>query len=152
MKIVVLVKHVPDATADRGFSEDLTTDRVGVDGILSELDEYAIEEALKVSDASEAEVVVLTMGPEQAAEAVRKGLQMGADSGVHVVDDALHGSDSVATSAVLAAAIGKIGDVDLVLTGMASTDGSMSVVPAMLAERLGIAHVGFVGELTVSES
>ena len=152
MKIVVLVKHVPDATADRRFSDDKTTDRVGVDGILSELDEYAIEEALKVSDAGDAEVVVLTMGPEQAAEAVRKGLQMGADSGVHVVDDALHGSDAVATSAVLAAAIGKIGDVDLVLTGMASTDGSMSVVPAMLAERLGIAHVGFAGELTVSES
>ncbi len=152
MKIVVLVKHVPDASADRTFSEDKTTDRVGVDGILSELDEYAIEEALKVSDAGDAEVIVMTMGPEQAIEAVRKGLQMGADSGVHIVDDALHGSDAVATSAVLAAAITKVGDVDLVLTGMASTDGGMSVVPAMLAERLGIAHVGFVGELTVSES
>ncbi|HSI93538.1 MAG TPA: electron transfer flavoprotein subunit beta/FixA family protein [Jiangellaceae bacterium] len=151
MKIVVLVKHVPDATADRRFTEDKTTDRVGVDGILSELDEYAIEEALKVSDAGEAEVVVLTMGPEQAAEAVRKGLQMGADSGVHVVDEALHGSDAVATSAVLAAAIEKIGEVALVLTGMASTDGGMSVVPAMLAERLNLPHVGFVGELTVSE-
>ena len=91
MKIVVLVKHVPDATADRRFSDDKTTDRVGVDGILSELDEYAIEEALNVADSGDAEVVLLTMGPEQAAEAVRKGLQMGADSGVHVVDDALHG-------------------------------------------------------------
>ncbi|HEX6195908.1 MAG TPA: electron transfer flavoprotein subunit beta/FixA family protein [Jiangellaceae bacterium] len=152
MKIVVLVKHVPDATADRSFTEAGTTDRVGVDGILSELDEYAIEEALKVSDAGEAEVIVVTMGPEQAGEAIRKGLQMGADSGVHVTDEALSGSDAVATSAVLAAAINKIGDVDLVLTGMASTDGSMSVVPAMLAERLGIAHVGFAGELSVGES
>jgi electron transfer flavoprotein beta subunit len=152
MKIVALVKHVPDASADRTFTDDLTTDRVGVDGILSELDEYAIEEALKVKDSGDAEVVVLTMGPEQAADAVRKGLQMGADSGVHVVDDALAGSDAVATSAVLAAAVEKVGDVDLILTGMASTDGSMSVVPAMLAERLGIAHVGFVGELTVGES
>lgn len=151
MKIAVLVKHVPDATADRTFTDDKTTDRVGVDGILSELDEYAIEEALKVSDAGDAEVVVVTMGPEQAAEAVRKGLQMGADSGVHVVDDALHGSDALATSAVLAATIEKIGDVDLVLTGMASTDGNMSVVPAMMAERLGLPHVGFVGELTVGD-
>jgi electron transfer flavoprotein beta subunit len=151
MKIVVLVKHVPDATADRTFTDDKTTDRVGVDGILSELDEYAIEEALKVSDAGHAEVVVVTMGPEQAADAVRKGLQMGTDSGVHVVDDALHGSDALATSAVLARAIEKVGDVDLVLTGMASTDGSMSVVPAMLAERLNLPHVGFVGELTVGD-
>ena len=151
MKIVVLVKHVPDATADRTFTDDKTTDRVSVDGILSELDEYAIEEALQVSDAGDAEVVVLTMGPEQAADAIRKGLQMGADAGVHVVDDALHGSDAPATSAVLAKAIQKIGDVDLILTGMASTDGVMSVVPAMLAERLGLPHIGFDGELTVGE-
>lgn len=152
MKIVVLVKQVPDATADRGFTDAMTTDRVGVDGILSELDEYAIEEALKVSDAGEAEVVVMTMGPEQASDAVRKGLQMGVDSGVHVTDEVLAGSDAVATSAVLAAAISKVGDVDVVLTGMASTDGSMSVVPAMLAERLAMAHVGFAGELSVGES
>lgn len=150
MKIVVLVKHVPDATADRTFSEsDNTTDRANVDGILSELDEYAVEEALTIAESGDDEVVVLTMGPERAADAVRKGLQMGASAGVHVVDDALHGSDALATSLVLAKAIEKVGDVDLVLTGMASTDGSMSVVPAMLAERLGLPHVGFVGELTV---
>ncbi len=152
MKIAVLVKYVPDATADRRFTDDNTTDRVGVDGILSELDEHALEEALKVAEAGDAEVVVVTVGPERAADAVRKGLQMGADAGAHVVDDALHGSDAVATSAVLAAALEKLGEdgpVDLVLTGMASTDGGMSVVPAMLAERLGLPHVGFVGELTV---
>jgi electron transfer flavoprotein beta subunit len=151
MKIVVLVKHVPDATAERTFSDtDHTTDRVGVDGLLSELDEYAIEEALKIVESSEGEVVVLTMGPEQAADALRKGLQMGATSAVHVMDEALHGSDAIATSLVLAAAIRKIG-ADLVLTGMASTDGTMSVVPAMIAERLGLPHVGFVGELTVAD-
>ncbi len=152
MKIVVLVKHVPDATADRTFSDtDHTTDRVGVDGLLSELDEYAIEEALKIVESSDGgEVVLLTMGPEQAADALRKGLQMGATSAVHVVDEALHGSDAVATSLVLARALETIGAADLVLTGMASTDGSMSVVPAMIAERLGLPHVGFVGELTVA--
>ena len=152
MKIVVLVKHVPDATADRTFSDsDHTTDRVGVDGLLSELDEYAIEEALKIAEPTDGEVVVLTMGPEQAADALRKGLQMGASSAIHVVDDALHGSDAIATSLVLAKALEKVGDIDLVLTGMASTDGSMSVVPAMLAERLGLPHIGFVGELTVAD-
>jgi electron transfer flavoprotein beta subunit len=153
MKIVVLVKHVPDASAERTFSDDKTTDRAGVDGILSELDEYAVEEALTIAEAEDGEVVVLTMGPEQAADALRKSLQMGASSAVHVVDDALHGSDAPATSLVLSRAIDKIdgaGHVDLVLTGMASTDGGMSVVPAMLAERLGLPHIGFVGELTVS--
>jgi electron transfer flavoprotein beta subunit len=156
MKIVALVKHVPDATADRRFDEsDKTTDRVGVDGLLSELDEYAVEEALKIAEAGDGEVVVVTMGPDRAVDAVKKGLQMGAHAGVHVVDDALHGSDAVATSQVLAAALRKIGEdqpVDLVITGMASTDGGMSVVPAMLAERLGLPHVGFAGELTVGDT
>ncbi|WP_053205082.1 electron transfer flavoprotein subunit beta/FixA family protein [Jiangella muralis] len=154
MKIVTLVKHVPDATADRTFTAaDNTTDRVGVDGLLSELDEYAVEEALKIAEAGDGvEVVALTMGPDGADAALKKALQMGADSGVHVVDDSLHGSDAPATARVLAAAITKVGDVDLVLTGMASTDGGMSVVPAMLAEHLGLAHVGFVGELAVSDT
>ncbi|MFP5335613.1 MAG: electron transfer flavoprotein subunit beta/FixA family protein [Actinomycetes bacterium] len=150
MKIVVCVKHVPDAQAERTFNAtDNTTDRTGVDGLLSELDEYAVEEALKIKEAGEAEVVVLTMGPADAADAVRKALQMGADSGVHVTDDALHGSDAPATSLVLAKAIEKIGGVDLVLTGMASTDGTMSVVPAMIAERLALPQVTFASELTV---
>jgi electron transfer flavoprotein beta subunit len=153
MHIVVLVKHVPDATADRRFDDtDLTTDRAGVDGLLSELDEYAVEEALQIAEAGTGEVTVLTMGPAQAVDAVRKALQMGASDGVHVVDDALHGSDALATSLVLAAALEKLGDVDLVLTGMASTDGGMSVVPAMLAERLGRPHLGFAAEVTVSGS
>src|SRR6476469_7734090 len=150
MNIVVCVKYVPDAQSDRTFNEsDNTTDRVGVDGLLSELDEYAVEEALKLAEAGEGEVTVLTVGPDQAADAVKKALQMGADKGVHVNDKAIHGSDAVATSLVLAEAIKKIGAPDLVLTGMASTDGTMSVVPAMLAERLGLPPVTFASELTV---
>jgi electron transfer flavoprotein beta subunit len=152
MDIVVCVKYVPDAQAQRTFSSsDNTTDRVGVDGLLSELDEYAVEEALKLSEAAggESSVTVLTVGPEQASTAIRKSLQMGVDKGVHVQDDALHGSDAAGTSLVLAAAIEKIGRPDLVLTGMASTDGLMSVVPAMLAERLGLPQVTFASELTV---
>ena len=149
MKIVVCVKYVPDAQADRTFQADNTTDRTSVDGLLSELDEYAVEEALKIVEAADGEVVALTMGPEQASDAVRKALQMGAGSGVHVLDDAIAGSDAPATSLVLAKAIEKIGGADLVLTGMASTDGTMSVVPAMLAERLGLPQVTYASELTV---
>ncbi|WP_134774727.1 electron transfer flavoprotein subunit beta/FixA family protein [Ornithinimicrobium flavum] len=149
MNIVVCVKYVPDAQGDRTFEADHTTDREAVDGLLSELDEYAVEEALKIVEAGDGEVTVLTMGPDDAVAAVKKSLQMGADKGVHVLDEAIAGSDAAATSLVLAEAVRKIGDVDLVLTGLASTDGSMSVVPAMLAERLGLPQVTFASELTV---
>ncbi|HEX3221516.1 MAG TPA: electron transfer flavoprotein subunit beta/FixA family protein [Nocardioides sp.] len=141
MKIAVCVKYVPDATGDRHFEDDKTVDRVGVDGLLSELDEYAVEQALQIKEKAgspdDVEVVALCVGPEAAVDAVRKALQMGADSGVHVVDDAIAGSDAIATSLVLAKAVEK-GSYDLVMCGMASTDGSMSVVPAMLAERLSL--------------
>lgn len=144
MNIVVCVKYVPDATADRQFEPDNTVDRVGVDGLLSELDEYAVEQALQLKEKREGEdieVTALCVGPEKAVDAVRKALQMGADKGVHVVDDAIAGSDAIATSLVLAKAIEKVGPVDVVMCGMASTDASMSVVPAMLAERLGLPQV-----------
>jgi electron transfer flavoprotein beta subunit len=157
MNIVVCVKHVPDATGDRHFEDDQTVDRVGVDGLLSELDEYAVEQALQVKErlGDDTEVTVLTVGPEQAADAVRKALQMGADAGVHVVDDAIAGSDAPATSLVLAEAVNKLGEstgVDLVMCGMSSTDGGMGVVPAMLAERLGLPGVTLGSELTVEGS
>jgi electron transfer flavoprotein beta subunit len=142
MNIVVCVKYVPDATADRHFESDNTVDRVGVPGLLSELDEYAVEQALQLKEKNEGtEVTALTVGPEDASEAIKKALQMGADKGVHVVDDAIAGSDYLATSQVLAAAVEKIGDVDVVLCGMASTDATGSVIPAMLAERLDLPQV-----------
>ena len=133
--IVVAVKYVPDATADRKFNADNTVDREGVDGLLSELDEYAVEQALQIIEAGEGEVTVLTVGPADAADAVRKALHMGADKGVHVIDDAIHGSDVFATAKILAEAIKKL-EHDLVIFGMSSTDGAGGIVPAMLAERL----------------
>jgi electron transfer flavoprotein beta subunit len=137
MKIVVLVKHVPDATGERGFATDGTVDRAAADGLLSELDEYAVEQALQLAESGDnVEVVVMTLGPEDAADAIKRALQMGATAGIHISDDAVHGSDALATSAVLAAAIRKAAP-DLVICGMASTDGSMGVLPSMIAERLG---------------
>src|SRR4051794_10393286 len=149
MNIVVCVKYVPDATADQKFESDNTVDRVGVPGLLSELDEYAVEQSLQLreknADPESVTVTALTVGPEQAADAIRKALQMGADKGVHVLDEAVAGSDAPATSKVLAAAIQKLAENgqggDVVVCGMASTDGAMSVVPAMLAERLDLPQV-----------
>ncbi|MGV9567529.1 electron transfer flavoprotein subunit beta/FixA family protein [Streptomyces sp. NPDC003480] len=149
LRIVVLVKYVPDATDDRRFADDTTTDRETVDGLLSELDEYAVEQALLIAEASgDADVTVLTVGPGDARDALRKALSMGAGRGVHVNDDAIHGTDVIGTSAILAKAVEKTG-YDLVVAGMASTDGAMGVVPALVAERLGVPQVTLLSEVRV---
>lgn len=149
MKIVVLVKYVPEPTAKWRFAADHTLDRGAVEGRLSELDEYAVEQAVRQVESGVAtELSYLTVGPAKAVDGLRKALAMGGDTGVHVLDDAIHGSDSLATSLVLATALQKIG-FDLVLSGMASTDAEMSVVPSMVADRLGIAQATFAGALQV---
>jgi electron transfer flavoprotein beta subunit len=134
------VKYVPDATGDRHFADDLTVDRDDVDGLLSELDEYAVEQALQISENSDddVEITVLTVGPEDAKDALRKALSMGADKAIHVEDDDLHGTDALGTSLVLAKALDRVGDYDLIVAGSEASDGQTSMVPAMLAERLGL--------------
>ena len=152
MKIVVLVKYVPDATGERTFGADGTVDREAGSGLLSELDEYALEQALQIADAGDdVEVVALTLGPDDAAAAIKRALQMGATAGIHVTDEAVHGTDALGTSTILAAAVAKAAP-DLVLCGMASTDASMGVVPAMVAERLGWPGVTFGASLEVDGS
>ena len=148
-KLVVPVKFTPDLTSDRRFLPDGTLDRGAVPGRLSELDEHAAEQALRVQEGGGGwELTYVTMGPEGAQEALRKALSMGGDAAVHVLDEGLHGSDAFATSLVLAAAIERVG-FDLVITGMASTDAGMGVVPALLAERLGLPAVTYAGRLSV---
>ena len=101
MNIVVCVKQVPDTWAERTLRpEDSRLDRASVDGVINELDEYAIEEGLRLAEAHGGEVTILTMGPEKASESIRKALSMGADKAVHLIDDALAGSDALETSAV----------------------------------------------------
>jgi len=145
------VKYVPDATGNRHFAQDLTVDRGDVDGLLSELDEYAVEQALQIAEAADdAEITVLTVGPADARDALRKALSMGADQAVHVEDDALHGTDALGTSLVLAKALEQVG-FDLVVCGMASTDGTMGVLPALLAEHLGVPQVTLLSEVSVAD-
>src|SRR4051794_24072985 len=152
MKIVVLVKQVPDSGAERSLrSDDNTVDRGSANNVINEMDEYAIEEALKLQEAHGGEVVLLTMGPEKATESIRKALSMGPDGAVLVTDEALRGSCAVATSKVLAAAIAQQ-NADLVICGAESTDGRVQVMPHMLAERLGIAALTGARKLTVDGS
>jgi electron transfer flavoprotein beta subunit len=149
MKIVVLVKQVPESGTERNLrADDNTVERAAANNVINEMDEYAIEEALRIKEAHGGEVVVLTMGPDRATESIRKALSMGPDAAVHVVDDALHGSCAVATSKVLAKAVESQG-ADLVICGAESTDGGLQVMPHMLAERLGIAAVTGARKLTI---
>ena len=149
MNIVVCVKQVPDTWAEKKLNDsDKTLDREGVDAVMNELDEFAVEEALKIQEAQGGEVTVLTVGPEKATETIRKALAMGADKAVHIVDDSLHGSDSVGTSYALAKALGGL-EYDLVMLGSESTDAGMSVIPAMLSERLGLPQLTFARKVDV---
>ncbi|MDO8108248.1 electron transfer flavoprotein subunit beta/FixA family protein [Isoptericola sp. b441] len=153
MRIVVCVKHVPDLMADRRLGPDGRVERDGGDGTLNELDENAVEAALVIAEEHDAEVVALTMGPDDAEDAVRRALQMGADQGVHVLDDALAGTDVFGTARVLAAAVRSIaadGPVDLVITGMASLDALTSMLPAALAAELGLPQLTLAVDVQVA--
>jgi electron transfer flavoprotein beta subunit len=138
VNIVVLVKQVPDTWAERRLQEsDKTLDRASVDVVMNEIDEYAVEEALRIKESVGAgEVTILTMGPERAVETIRKALSMGADKAVHLSDPGLAGSDAVQTSYALAQVLSTL-EYDLVLTGSEATDSRMAIMPALLAERTG---------------
>ena len=152
MDIVVLVKQVPDTWAERRLSEsDRTLDRESVDAVMNEIDEYAVEEALRLKEAHGGEVTVLTMGPERAAETIRKALSMGADKAVHVSDPALHGACAIQTAEALAAALGTV-PYDLVVCGSESTDARLSIMAALLSEKLGVPQLSGARKVEVDGS
>ncbi len=148
MNIVVCVKQVPDTAVERTLRPDGTLDRAAVDGLINELDEYAIEEGLRIAEAHGGEVTVLSMGPARAAESVRKALSMGAGRAVHLADEALAGSDALATSYAISQVLAVIG-FDLVICGSESTDARTGVLPAMLAERLGVAQLTLASKVEI---
>jgi electron transfer flavoprotein beta subunit len=150
MRIAVLIKEVPDTWGERRMDPATgRVDRTASDAVLDEIGERAVEAALAYQDEnSGTEVVVISMGPTS-VPILRKALAMGATSAVHIVDDELTGADLGWTAAVLAAAVRRIG-FDLVITGNESTDGRGGVIPAMLAEHLGVASVTALGTLEIS--
>ena len=150
MKIAVCVKQVPEGAARRLDPSTKRLDRSG-EGALNPFDAHAVEEALKIRDASgEGEVVVVSMGPQKALDSLRKALAMGADRAVLVSDDALAGSDLVATSAVLAKALERE-EADLVLLGQQGSDSDGAVLGAALADRLRLPMFSQAAELTLSD-
>ena len=151
MNIVVLVKQVPDTWAERKLKDsDKTLDRASVDVVMNEIDEYAVEEALRIKEAQGGEVTILTMGPDRSVETIRKALSMGADKAVHLSDDALKGSDAVQTSYALAKVLETL-EYDLVISGSEATDSRMAIMGALLSERLGQPQLTGARKVTASE-
>ena len=144
MKIVVTVKQVPDPNAAQGLDADNTIAR-DKEVVLDPGDEYGIEEGLLLKEAHGGEVILVSMGPEKARDAIRKGLSMGADRGILITDGELSGADALLTARALAAAI-REESPDLVICATESYDGSTGMVPPMLAELLDMP------QLTVAKS
>jgi electron transfer flavoprotein beta subunit len=142
VQIVVLVKYVPEPQGTPTLGEDFLLVREGAEGSLDPGDEFAIEAALQIGESQGGEVTLVSMGPDVAQSALRKGFSMGAAAGVQVTDPALRGADALATAKVLAAVVSR-SPFDLVLAGVESTDGYTGTVPMTVAELLGIPSAAF---------
>lgn len=148
MKIVVCIKQVPDTEAEVKWDlQKGTLKREDMDSVTNPFDEFALEEALLTKEKYDAEIVAISMGPEKAADVLRNSLALGVDEVHQITDPALAGSDTLGTSYVLAKAIEKIGDADLVLCGKQATDGNTGIVATELATRLGYSQLSFVGKI-----
>ena len=144
MKIVVCVKEVPDTTEIKIDPEHNTLIREGVPSIINPFDLNALEEALKIKDENQAEVIVISMGPPSVEKNLKELLAMGADKAYLITDRAFAGADTLATSLTLTAAIKKIGDVDLIVTGKQAIDGDTAQVGPGIAELLDVPQLIFI--------
>jgi electron transfer flavoprotein beta subunit len=141
LNVCVCVKHIPDPNLP-GRMIGETLERSGVQGTLDPGDEFGVEAGLQLKEAAGGEVTLVSMGPPDALEAIRKGLSMGADRAVLVSDEVLAGADALVTATVLASAIAQ-SEFDVVIAGVESTDGYTGTMPATLAELLGVPQVTF---------
>jgi electron transfer flavoprotein beta subunit len=149
VKVIVPVKRVPDTAGEKPLDPDsLTVDRDQVEAVLCPMNEYSIEEACRLKEEHDAEVKVLLVGPESAQPVVRKALSYGLDSAVQVTDEAVAGSDAIGIAKVIAAAL-EDEEFDLVVFGAQATDARTSIVPAAVAELLGLPSLTYARELDI---
>jgi electron transfer flavoprotein beta subunit len=149
MKVLVPVKRVPDTAGEKKIDpNDNTVDRESVESVLCPVNEFAIEEAVRLKESHDAEVTVLLVGPESAQPIVRKALSYGLDAGLQVTDDAIAGSDALGTARVIAKALEEQ-EFDLVLFGNQSTDARTCLVPAAVAELLGLPSLTYARHLEI---
>ncbi|MDR2455482.1 MAG: electron transfer flavoprotein subunit beta/FixA family protein [Deltaproteobacteria bacterium] len=150
MKIIVCVKQVPNTNEVKFNPETGTLIREGIPSIMNPDDKAGLEAALRLKDKSGAKVIVLSMGPPKAEDALREALAMGADEAVLLTDRAFGGADTWATSSTLAAAI-RLFDYDLIITGRQAIDGDTAQVGPQIAERLGVPNISYAEELGVED-
>jgi electron transfer flavoprotein beta subunit len=149
MDIVVLVKYIPDPNAPPRLDDDFTLNRDG-EGTLDPGDEHVVEAGLQLAEQTDGQVTVVTMGPEQAAGAIRKALSMGAHRSIMVTDPTLARADVLVTARTLAAAIRR-SPFDLVIAGVESTDGYTGTMPMALAEFLGLPSATFARKVEAAD-
>ncbi len=150
MRIIVCIKQVPDTNEVRIDPVKGTLIREGVPSIINPDDKNALEEALKIKDTHDnVEVIVVTMGPPQAKEALREAIAMGADEAILLSDRAFAGADTWATSVTLAAAIKKIGNYDIIFCGRQAIDGDTAQVGPQIGEHLGLPQITYVEKLEI---
>ena len=149
MKIIVCVKQVPDTSGKVAVNPDGTLNRASMQTITNPDDMNAVEAALKLKDATGCKVIVVTMGPAPAAGMLRELMAMGADEGVLVSAREFGGSDTYATSQILAAAINKIGveKDDIVMCGRQAIDGDTAQVGPQIAEKLHLPQVTYAADI-----
>ncbi|MDQ4143013.1 MAG: electron transfer flavoprotein subunit beta/FixA family protein [Actinomycetota bacterium] len=146
---MVCVKHIPDPNLPPEMDGNRLK-REGVQGVLDPGDEFGVEAGLQLKEAHGGEVTLISMGPAQAMDAIRRGLSMGADKGILISDDGLQNADALTTAQVLAAAIGR-NEFDLVIAGVESTDGYTGTMPSSLAELLGVPQLTFAKTLEIND-
>ncbi|MCM0759267.1 electron transfer flavoprotein subunit beta/FixA family protein [Sporomusa sphaeroides DSM 2875] len=151
MEIIVCVKQVPDTTEVKIDPQTNTLIRQGVPSIVNPFDKNALEEALKLKEKHGGRVMVISMGPPQAAEALKECIAMGADEAVLLSDRAFGGADTLATSRTLAAGIKKFGNFDVILCGKQAIDGDTAQVGPELAEHLAISQLTYVSKLDITD-
>jgi electron transfer flavoprotein beta subunit len=147
MNIVVLLKQVPDMAKVRFDSEKGVVDRKSAGAEINPFDLNALEAAVQLSEEMDAKVTVISMGPPNAAEALKEGIARGANAGILLSDRCFGGADTIATAKTLAAAIKKIGDFDLIIAGEKTVDGDTGQVGPEVAEFLNIPHVSYVSNI-----
>jgi electron transfer flavoprotein beta subunit len=147
MKVAVCIKQVPGTTEVKIDPQTNTLVKEGMESIVNPLDMYALEEGIRLTEQHQGKVAAITMGPPQAEEALREAIALGVDEALLLSDPAFEGSDTLAPSYILAKAIAKLGQFDLVICGRQTMDGDTGQVAPQLAEQLGLPFVSYVSQI-----
>ena len=147
MNVVVCIKQVPGTTEVKIDPQTNTLIREGMESIVNPFDMYALEEGIRLKERHQGKVAALSMGPPQAEEALKEALALGVDEAFLLSDPAFEGSDTLATSYILAKAIAKLGQADIIICGRQTMDGDTGQVAPQLAEQLGLPFISYVSQI-----